>query len=106
MTSVAPATAASGSRVERLVQRHRRAGLELGVLVEQQDVAPARAPQQRRVVLPLAAALLGAITSVVGSVGARGRPEPSREALSSTITSVSNGTAARSRAIESRQRRS
>ena len=58
VTSVAPATAASGSRVERLVQRHRRARLELGVVVEQQHVAPAGAPQQRRVVLALAAPLL------------------------------------------------
>ena len=43
---------------QRGVQRHRGARLELGVLVEQQAEAPARAPQQRRVVLGLAAALL------------------------------------------------
>ena len=61
-----------GPRVERLVQRHRRTRLELGVLVEQEHVAPARPPQQRRVVLALAAALLERDHLGRAAVGARG----------------------------------
>ena len=63
--------------VERGVQGDGRAGLELGVLVEQQAEAPARALQQRGVVGALARAARGsAITSVVDRVRARhlGRP--------------------------------
>jgi hypothetical protein len=80
-------------RFERAAQGGRRAGQQLGVLVEEQAVAPPRALQQRGVVLALVAGWLRAAPA-----------EPSREALSSTSTSVSKPTAARSAAIASRQR--
>ena len=82
-----------GAASSASMQRDRRAGQQLGVLVEQQRVAPARALQQRRVVLALAAALArSAITSSTAG-WRRARPtDPSFDALSRTSTSVAKGT--------------
>jgi hypothetical protein len=60
-------------RLERRVQRGRRARQQLGVLVEQQAVAPARALQQLGVVLALAAPPLARHELRGGRVVARGR---------------------------------
>ncbi len=62
--------------VERGVQRDGRAGLELGVLVEQQHVAAAGAAQQRRVVLALPAPLLQRDHLGHRAVGARRARRP------------------------------
>ncbi len=51
-------TGGAGVLLERPPQLQRRAGLQIGVLVEQQRVAPARAPQQLGVVQRLAAAFV------------------------------------------------
>ena len=88
---------------ERGVQRDRRARLELGVLVEQQAEAPARALQQRGVVAALPRRWGSAITSAATGCWRATSTEPSWDALSSTRTSVSKSTVARSRAIASRQ---
>ena len=103
----APAQRRRAVGLERLAQRQRRPGQQLGVLVEQQRVAAARAAQQLGVVEPLAAPRRAGRSS-------RRRPgapraacaEPSREPLSSTSTSVANGSPSRSRAIASRPRSS
>ena len=58
--------------LQRLPQRERRAGQQLGVLVEQQRVAPARASQQLGVVQRLAAPLAERDHLVDRRVRARG----------------------------------
>ena len=71
-SSVAPAQAAVGPLLERLVQRERRARQQLGVLVEQQRVASPRAAQQLGVVERLAAPFVERDHLVHGGVGPRG----------------------------------
>ena len=107
------AARAPAARRARLARRapstQRRASRrpQLGVLVEQQRVAPARALQQRACrSRPCRAARSSAISlgRPPGARARRARPSRRREALSSTSTSVSNGSGARSAAIASRQR--
>jgi len=91
---------------QRLPQRHARAGEQLGVLVEQQREAAARAAQQLGVVERLAAAL-GQRDRLGDRRCARAASaEPSREPLSSTSTSLSKGSLSRSLAMASRPRSS
>ncbi len=80
----------AGVGLERLEQRRGRAGLELGVLVEQQAVAAACLAQQRGVVLRLAGRALAARSAAPpGATRATASAEPSSEALSSTRISCS-----------------